>query len=332
MKRDGTIVLVSRQLDPHVDLVLVHLESRGEQPVRVNSEEIPLAFEISLSLAEQEWTGRLTATESARTIRPNQIRSVWWRRPGPFGLPPTLGEQERTFARLEIQQALRGMWESLDCYWISRPSALDRARWKPEQLSRAAAFGFDVPRTIVTNVPDEARAFWNACGGDVIYKTLSDASLGRSRHERLAALPRITYTTAVTTEMLATLDNVRAAPCLFQERIPKHCELRVTVIGDQPFAAQIDSQADADSQVDWRNGPANAWSIARVSPSLLEKCVAFVRSYGLEFSALDLIHTPDDRYVFVENNPNGQFLFLDEYVPELHLKDAICDRLIAGAR
>ena len=33
---------------------------------------------------------------------------------------------------------------------------------------------------------------------------------------------------------------------------------------------------------------------------------------GLEFGALDFVRTPEDRYVFLEVNPNGQWLWLDD--------------------
>ena len=66
-------------------------------------------------------------------------------------------------------------------------------------------------------------------------------------------------------------------------------------------------------------------------PLVTERILAFVRSYGLNFSAIDLIVTPDDRYVFVENNPNGQFIFIEDKVPELGLTDALAACLIRGA-
>jgi len=62
-----------------------------------------------------------------------------------------------------------------------------------------------------------------------------------------------------------------------------------------------------------------------------ERCLALVRSYGLNFSAIDLIVTPDDHYVFVENNPNGQFIFVEERVPELGMTDALAACLVRGA-
>jgi glutathione synthase/RimK-type ligase-like ATP-grasp enzyme len=128
---------------------------------------------------------------------------------------------------------------------------------------------------------------------------------------------------------------VRLVPCLFQEYIPKRLEYRITVIGDELFAAEIDSQSRDSTTVDWRNWNEGGFDIpyrkADLPSEIAERCLALVRSYGLNFSALDLILTPDDRYVFIENNPNGQFIWVEMLVPELEMTAALAACLIRGA-
>jgi hypothetical protein len=57
-----------------------------------------------------------------------------------------------------------------------------------------------------------------------------------------------------------------------------------------------------------------------------------VRSYGLNYGAIDLIVTPRGEHVFLENNPVGQFLFIEELVPELDMTGALAMCLVEGAR
>ena len=122
------------------------------------------------------------------------------------------------------------------------------------------------------------------------------------------------------------------APCLFQEYVPKKLELRVTVIGDEIFAAEIHSQEHAETSVDWRNFDVDIpFRAVSLPPLVTERVLDFVKSYGLNFSAIDMIVTPDDRYVFIENNPNGQFIFVEDRVPELGMTDALAACLIRGA-
>lgn len=51
---------------------------------------------------------------------------------------------------------------------------------------------------------------------------------------------------------------------------------------------------------------------------------------GLCYGAIDMVLTPDGRYVFLEINPNGQYLWI-EFATGLPISDAICDLLISGS-
>lgn len=288
------------------------------------------------------WQGNIALQASSRTIDLDManIRSIWWRRPGNyFGLPPELPEQEREFARAEIDHILRGMWSLLDCYWISYPEHIRQATWKIGQLQRAAHYGFEVPHSCLTSDPAEVRAFYEMCNGQIIFKVLTDPFLGApivaEKHpDQPRPESRETKTILITENELEQLESVRLVPCLFQEYIPKRTELRVTIIGDELFVAEIDSQAHAGTKVDWRNWSTGGLKIpyrkASLPPDVAERCMAFVRSYHLNFSAMDLILTPDGRYVFIENNPNGQFMWVEKFVPELKMTEALASCLIRG--
>jgi hypothetical protein len=331
------IVIVTQTDDPHADEVIIALERMGHDSVRVNTDEIPVNATISMRWGDgQDFAATIEVLTSGRSMNADSVRSVWWRRPAYFGLPSDLSLQENDFASDEIEHALRSLWASLDCYWISEPERIQQASWKGEQLLRARRFGFEIPRTLVTTDPDEAREFFHTCGEQMIFKVMTDPFLGAAniarRHPDQSYEPYETPTTMVTEPDLDLLDSVRIAPCLFQEYVPKQVELRVTVIGDELFAAQIHSQDDERTAVDWRHYDVDIpYSAATLPVEVAERCLALVKSYGLNFSAIDLIRTPDDRYVFVENNPNGQFIFIEDKVPELAMTDALATRLIQGS-
>lgn len=340
-KRD--IIIVSRLADPHTDAMMLQLREMGHDPIRLNTDDIPLDTEMSFRFPHDgpTWKGSMTIQTARRTIDIENIRSIWWRRPGEyFGLPPELSEQEREFAKGEIDHILRGLWSLLDCYWISYPEHIRQASWKMSQLQRATDYGFAVPRTLLTSDPDEVRAFYEQCKGRMIFKVLTGPFLGApqvaEKHPN-QPLPesRETKTTMITEAELEQLEGVRLVPCLFQEYIPKRKELRVTVIGDDLFVAEIDSQARESTSVDWRHwsdgGLAIPYRKATLPADIAERCMALVRSYQLNFSAIDLILTPDDRYVFLENNPNGQFMWIEDLVPELKMTEALASCLIRGA-
>ncbi|MFF0312043.1 MvdC/MvdD family ATP grasp protein [Streptosporangium sp. NPDC004379] len=327
------ILIFTNTMDSHADVVIKKLIGRGHEPVRLNSDHLPDAAAISTELGDRNWTGgfRLSA---GRAVDLERVRSVWLRRPHPYGVSAELSPLERAFAVAELEQTMGGLLASLDCYWMSRPGDVRAASWKPEQLRRAAAMGFEVPRTLITTDPEAVRAFHAECGGRTIFKSMAGPSALVSVETDAEAVtgppPSLEMPTTLLGEAeLAALEAVRLAPCLFQEYVDKDRELRVTVIGDEVFAAEIHSQERPETAVDVRRFDVDVpYRAARLPDETAALCLEFVHSYGLTFGALDLILTPDGRYVFLENNPVGQFFYVEERVPELRMTDALAGCLI----
>jgi glutathione synthase/RimK-type ligase-like ATP-grasp enzyme len=205
------------------------------------------------------------------------------------------------FAANEAQEALSGLWYAMDAYWVNEPARDLVAHRKALQLKVAQDVGLRIPATQITNDPDEARSFVDARGyRGVVYKAFS-ATESEWRETRL-----------LKPEELPLLDQVRYAPVIFQEYVEAVYDLRVTVVGEEVFAAAIYSQETA-YDVDFRMDIENA----RVEPVSLPKDVeglvrALMTRLGLVYGAIDMRLTPDDLYVFLEINPAGQWLFIEE--------------------
>jgi len=58
-----------------------------------------------------------------------------------------------------------------------------------------------------------------------------------------------------------------------------------------------------------------------------ELCIRLVERLGLCYGAIDMILTPDGRYVFLEINPSGQYAWI-EMQTGLPISAAICDLLL----
>jgi glutathione synthase/RimK-type ligase-like ATP-grasp enzyme len=115
---------------------------------------------------------------------------------------------------------------------------------------------------------------------------------------------------------------------IFQQYVPKRVELRVTVVGRRVFAAEIDSQASRSTRHDWRHydDPNVQYRIHTLPPEMARACVRLVEALGLSFGAIDLIQTPEGKYVFLEINPNGQWGWIED-LTGLPISDAIADWL-----
>lgn len=329
MAKKSHILIVTDKFDPHADVVIVELRRRGHQPVRFHPADFPTRLLTTLTFDHHQWNGSVSLPKG--DIFLSDIQSIWWRKPEPSVILETLPPDQRELARQETRATLTGLWNCIDCYWMSFPLNIQRASNKIEQLQRAARLGFRVPRTLVTNDPSQARQFYHACHGQIIYKTLYSPMLGVISEGGQNMGTRMVFTTLVTPELLHVIDTVHAAPCLFQEYIPKRLELRITIIGDELFPCEIHSQQHDRTRIDWRHYDVDVpYKKGKLPHDIREKCFAFTRSYGLHYSAMDLILTPEGEYVFLENNPNGQCFFIQQQIPELKMAETIADYLIQG--
>lgn len=327
------ILIVTGRADIHADIVMERIASRGHRSFRLNLDEFPAAFGLDLAFVDGTWRGTLSHGPSGDVVTLAEIGAVWTRKQAEFAFESTeLTPQEKAYATQETEHVLAGILHSLDCCWMSHPVAVRSAQWKGEQLLRAARMGFSVPDSLIANRPEPVHRFRAAAGGDIIFKTLASSFLGAEKVSPEDRIATGLATTRITDEYLDLLDSVREVPCFFQGHVGKHYELRVTVIGDRVFAAKIHSQDDDRTRTDYRDFSVGIRYEAITLPAVIEqRCRDFVHSYGLAYGALDLIVTPAGDHVFLENNPGGQFLFVEQRVPELRMVDAVADYLIEGA-
>ncbi|MES2075175.1 MAG: hypothetical protein V4462_06085 [Pseudomonadota bacterium] len=327
------VLIVSNSSDLHADLVVPLLVGKGCTPFRLDLDRFPRDYELCQRFGRGEWGGDLRHLPTGQRVGMGEIGAVWARKPAEYAFRSAdLSAQELAYARQESEQALFGLLMALDCYWIGHPAAVRAAMWKGEQLKRAMALGFRVPAGIVSNAPARVRAFRRGVPGDIVFKSMSTPALAADEVAEALRQTGGVATTIVDGEMMDHIDAVAELACQFQEYIPKQYELRVTIIGEQLFAAKIHSQDDARTMVDVRDMSAEIRYEATTLPAEIEhRCRAFVASYGLRFGALDLIVTPDGEHVFLENNPAGQFLYIEQLIPEFKLLETLADTLLRGA-
>lgn len=293
------ILIVSHDED-HTRGVVRRLEAAGREVVRIDLADFPARGDITLEYAaagEPVYTVR-TPTAHARLER---CRAAWWRRVRPFTVDHQLGTiRDQRFAVSETGEALHGLFHSLDCTWVNPPALDAIAHHKPYQWHVARRVGLSLPRTLVTNQEEQARRFIREIGvGRTVFKAFI-ASADAWRETRL-----------VRAEDLTLLDAVRYAPVIFQEYVPG-TDLRVTVVGDRVFAAEIDA-SQTGYPVDMRMVVGEA----RVRPvdlptAVTDNLLRVMRALGLVFGAVDLRRRADGQYVFLEVNPAGQWLFVEE--------------------
>lgn len=236
-----------------------------------------------------------------------EISSVWWRQK-PFGLfypenPTRNAEQE--FIGREWHHILNSVPAfTSHANWINPVNAQVIANSKPQQLLWALSSGFSVPETMFSNDFESVLSFVKR--ETVVYKTMSGYIFPES-----SAI----FTARLSEDFIVEEDRLRigVSPGIYQSYVEKKCEMRVYFIGDDIFSVEIDSQSSDDTKTDWRENqslPINSY--VKTDSYLRDKISRFRDMSGLKFGAVDLVVTPSEEIVFLECNPAGQWMWLEE--------------------
>ncbi|MCY1012564.1 hypothetical protein OV079_44945 [Nannocystis pusilla] len=242
------IIILTGPTDPHADAVIERLERRGAEYLRFDEGDYPARANLSFGCAPDGRTATILRTQE-RTVDLERVSTIWRRRPSPPEPPAAVQDPAwRRYVELECEAMLTAVWHTLPCRWLPAPtSVLRRADLKPLQLKLAAELGLELPPTLITSDPQAFLDFYREHDGDLVSKLLGTAltkALGGSQLAR--------FTQRVTRRDVGYADSIRYAPMIFQAYVPKQVELRITVVGEQVFAAEIHSQKANRTRVDWR--------------------------------------------------------------------------------
>jgi len=298
------VLIVSNTCDPTADVVVHELQHRRSSFVRLNTDEYPTNIRGTLSIERSEVKQILCWDNRNQELDLSAVRSVWYRRPVRPTVAHKLSPELKKFAEDESYDFIRGLWYSLNCLWVSHPDSIRRAEHKTYQLTIAARLGLPIPRTLVTNDPHLVRDFEKTCLHGMIAKTVYMGFIDNP--------PRNIFTTIVDSNDIQDDGSIKVCPAIFQERINKVCDIRVTVIGEKVFAAEIRSDLP-EGIPDWRAADPKTLVHCRHNlPLDIEmQCRALVKTLGLSFGAIDLGLDSRGAYTFFEINPNGQWAWLE---------------------
>jgi glutathione synthase/RimK-type ligase-like ATP-grasp enzyme len=223
---------------------------------------------------------------------------VWWRRASYPQLVETGDALDDRFVTAEWTAALRGaLGHARAAAWVSDPEATRRAANKPLQLQAAIDVGWDIPETLVSQDREEVIDFVErAPARKVVMKALG-STYGRG-----------TATVEATPEAISASDPAALALCpsIYQHVIPGREHLRVNVWGNTVAAFMVQSDV-----LDWRRDQGAPIAPVHLVPEVEDGCRAIVARLGLAAGVVDAKVVTGGAPVFLEVNPQGQFLFLE---------------------
>jgi MvdD family ATP-grasp ribosomal peptide maturase len=317
-----TILLITHSRDNDSILrVSQAIADQGGQVFRFDTDRFPTETQLEVYYSRGVERKMLIAPDQG-AIDLNEVTAVWYRRVNIAAhLPQSLDSQLRHASILESRVTVQGMIASLNVFHLDPVSAIRRADNKQLQLQVARAVGLETPLTLTTNNPAAVLQFAEECDG-MITKMLSSFAVYEEGKEK------VVYTNLVQPEDLKQLTGLQFCPMTFQEAIPKAVELRVTIVGTQVFAAAVNSQKFDQSRYDWRRGALlKDWEPYTLPEEIKDKLLKLMARFNLHYGAIDIIVTPDNRYVFLEVNPVGEFFWL-ELCPGLPISRAIASLLV----
>lgn len=318
MTSNQHVLIVSTIADAATDEVVRRLADRGIPLNRLNTEDYPFSKTLAFRPAKRAGSDWFLVGDEPMPVP----TAVWYRRLRTPSKPEAMDESIHTFCLQETRATLLGSIMGLSARWMSHPSAVWQAEYKPFQLSKAAEIGLSIPRTVITNDPATIRQAFTDFDGRMIVKP------ARSGHVTHGGQESAIFTSQVMRGHLDELESARLSPAVYQELIRKQFDVRVTIVGEKVFAAAIDSQSDAAAIIDWRqtSNPRLPHHPIVLPEDVNALLLRMMDALHLAFGAVDMIQTPTGEYVFLEINPSGQWLWLDDILG-LGISDAVAEWL-----
>ena len=304
-----SVLIIAEGDDYHALGVAKAIERCGGCPVIVDNSGFPQFIGLQHRQTVAGIESRITLAEG-RIIQLDTLAGVWWRRPQCYKpAKTTLHPALRRFVMDESSEAFLGALTASVPNFINPVGASRQASHKLAQLSRAVHYGLPIPETFVTNQPDAARDFAASRLGACVYKVFTGYDF-RACETRLL----------ISEEDYNDLERVKDCPILLQEHIAGEYDVRVTIVGNEVFAASIHYKAGSHPV----DGRVDRVPIYRheLPSDVRESIIGLVQSYGLFYGAADLRFSRERGYTFFEINPEGQFLWV-----EIEAELGICDAM-----
>lgn len=296
------LLFLSNSKDATCDYFCEVVEANNIEYFRLNTDFSQGEVNIEFNLNDN-----IHIVYNETTLHPKNIQCVWNRRPEKI--------HAGNFSDTAFSEHYRGEWRhSLDGFfkqipipkWINHPYNNANAISKIEQLVRAREYGLLIPDSIVTQHRNKFDSFSKKHSFGIITKPISHGyvSDGDSVHN--------IYTTEINTNE-CDFTHLSNCPTLFQEKINKVSDIRISYIDGLMDAAEIIFTENGQQRLDIRK---NNMEGVQYKPIELPKDIAsnlerLVKSYSLRFAAIDMGIRSDGEWIFFEINPNGQWAWLD---------------------
>jgi len=315
---NAKVLILAGNYDPEADVVCIGLRNKKIDYIRLNVSDIPLNIRIKYDIENNKTEPKINLIIKNKEICCSDISVIWLRN---FNIKEINFGSNELFNLVSIQaweNTLPIFLNNLKCNWINNPQSTIQSIDRAKQLSIARSLGFDIPNTLITNDPEAMLNFYKTFNKNIIAKSVYNHSI------EYKGKIYSTFTRKITEREIFKINDLVYVPYIFQEKISRKSELRITVVKDEVFAAKLgerlipkehdDDDGDNNNDVDYHRHYSPELPIMPIdmSQSFNKKCIKLIELLGLQYGALDFIIDKDNNMFFLEINPTGDWYGIEK--------------------
>ncbi len=304
------ILILSENDEPNTAAVINELTDLETPWFRFNGEEFPTNIKLHLSKDRTEsFLCDVSGKNKHSKVYLKDISAVWFRRAGQFTPVKSLKDRaSRAFCFYESLAAYEGLSEQLqDARWMNdlwNEKSADNTLY---QLRKALDVGLNVPDYIITQDEVASEKFFNKHEGNVITKILHNSNPAQHSLNMI-------YTNTVKDSFEENKKFIQWCPTLFQEKVEREVELRITVVGNTVFPAVfIPQKTEFDVDIRVSNLRELSYCPFQLPNEINDAILKLMKELGLSFGTIDMIIDKSGRYVFLELNIGGQWGWIEGF-------------------
>lgn len=205
-----SLAIITNQHDEHADMVIEELNRRGVIFYRVNTETFPVDSNFNLRMNANAVKADIQLAQ--RFLPLEEITHVWYRRPlDPVPDSAITDTQHVRIVVSETTSLMKTFWYlCTNAKWVNALDSNRKAREKGYNMYIARELGFQIPDTLFTSNPIEAKAFFDLHCGNIIMKPLDLIDLVVDGKRKTV------YTNKLGPEFLDQLEGVKYSPVILQ--------------------------------------------------------------------------------------------------------------------
>lgn len=312
VSREVKYLVIANKNDFTSDFICIKLHQLEKQYLRINRDEFQ-SYKIIWDVNKGQLFIEVDGNEY---IINDNLKAVYYRAPVYIRYYSQTTKEEQIY-KSQWMAFIKNLMYFDKALWINNPSATYKAENKMLQLKYAKNIGFNIPITRVINSKDKMLDDETK----YIIKSIDTLLLRYDKKEAFL------YTNVLTGKEINS-SQLSLAPVVVQEFLNPKIDLRVTVIKDTVYTAQI-LKNENGTYGDWRREKDDVRFIEYELPKdIKEKCILLVKKLGLIYGGIDLAIV-NNKYYFIEINPTGEWAWLVEN-PGFRIDEKITNVLIGN--